>query len=237
MRDREKKGDEVTTPYYEDDHATIYHGDALDVLRQVESESVDAVVTDPPFQLLTRTFEAANNALEVSLIWPVAQELRRIIGRGGLSAVFYDSRALPLALRSFGYAGWTYLRHLTFYRRWGAAHQFQGWMSTSDFVLVFSRGDAPPCFYGPWRHDVYVRDRKEAEPTGHPCQKPLEAVSHLVGNITAERGRVIDPFMGSGTTLVAAAAIGRHAVGIESDERYCEIAARRLRKEIFNRGE
>lgn len=216
---------------------TLYHGDVLDVLSRIESGTIDAVVTDPPFQLLTRTFEAAENVAQVASIWPASMELARVCRAGAVAAVFYDSRALPMALSSFRYAKWVYLRHLTFYRRWGAAHQFHGWMSTSDFILVFSNAGAAPQFFGPWKHDVYVRDKREAETTGHPFQKPMDTVEHLVGNITPPLGTVIDPFAGAGTTLRAAKSLGRKAVGIEIEERYCEIAALRMSQEVLDFGD
>ena len=66
----------------------------------------------------------------------------------------------------------------------------------------------------------------------HPCPVPVELVAKILA-VTSEPVRVCDPFMGSGTTLVAAKAAGRRAVGIEIDERYCEIAAKRLSQETL----
>jgi hypothetical protein len=65
----------------------------------------------------------------------------------------------------------------------------------------------------------------------HPSPKPLKAMQWLVSRFS---GTVIDPFMGSGTTLVAAKNLGRQAIGVEVEERYCEVAARRLSQEVFD---
>jgi hypothetical protein len=72
---------------------------------------------------------------------------------------------------------------------------------------------------------------------GHPNQKPLGVISRLVSTYSVERASILDPFCGSGTTLVAARNLGRSAVGIEIEERYCELAAQRLSHSVFHQRE
>jgi site-specific DNA-methyltransferase (adenine-specific) len=69
----------------------------------------------------------------------------------------------------------------------------------------------------------------------HPCEKPVGLLKWCI-NLMEKPGVVLDPFMGSGTTLVAAKLEGRRAIGIEIEERYCEIAAKRLAQEVFDFG-
>ena len=147
--------------------------------------------------------------------------------------MFYDTRILPLALEAFRRGGWGYLRALTLYRRWGAASKMAGWMSTSDFVLVFAKPGASPKFHAPTKHDVYIKSGPESWDAKHPAQKPLDAVAHIVENVAPPEGVVLDPYAGSGVTLLAAAITGRRAIGIEIEERYCEIAAKRLAQEVL----
>ena len=73
---------------------------------------------------------------------------------------------------------------------------------------------------------------RDADATGHPYEKPLEVMTWIVGMVPADL-TVLDPFMGSGTTLRAAKDLGRKAIGIEINERYCEIAVERLRQAVL----
>jgi site-specific DNA-methyltransferase (adenine-specific) len=72
-----------------------------------------------------------------------------------------------------------------------------------------------------------------SEKNGHPCPKPLGLMRWLVARVSKPNETVLDPFMGSGTTLLAAKDMGHRAIGIEIEERYCEIAAKRLSQEVL----
>lgn len=220
----------MTKPYYSDERVTLYHGDALTVLRELPSASVDAVVTDPPYKL-SQEYGATtdpDNLLAVSSLWPVAPEVYRVAKPGAVCAMFYDTRILPLALETMRNAGWKYLRALTLYRRWGQASLMTGWMSTSDFVLIFAKPGAKHRFHGKPMHDVYVRDKAEPVSFGHPAQKPLEHTRHIVSNVCPVDGIVLDPYTGSGTTAEAALLEGRRFIGVEMVEHYAQVAQRRI---------
>ena len=70
----------------------------------------------------------------------------------------------------------------------------------------------------------------------HPCEKPLSLLGHIVETSTRPGDTILDPFTGSGSSLDAARLAGRKAVGVEKDERYCEIAAKRLSQDAFDFG-
>jgi len=212
------------------DRPWLMLGDCLERMREIPDGSVDAVVTDPPYKISQEYSANADpdNLLAVSSIWPTTAEAYRVCKPGSLMVMFYDTRILPLALAAAQHAGWKYMRALTFYRRWGNACMMNGWMSTSDFALVFYKPGQRPVFNGPAKHDVFVREKKEAESTGHPAQKPLEFVENIVRNVCPEGGVVLDMYSGSGTTGVSCAVSGRAFIGIERDPDYFEIMARRI---------
>ncbi len=93
-------------------------------------------------------------------------------------------------------------------------------------------GVAPDLHLGAKRTTVKGSGRAETE-LGHPCPKPMPWLTWLVGLTSRPGETVIDPFMGSGTTLRAAKDLGRKAIGIEIEERYCEIAVKRLSQETL----
>lgn len=217
-------------PVYQAGGITLHHGDCLAVLRSLADESIDAVVTDPPYKL-SQEYGATtdpDNLLAVASLWPVAPELFRTAKPGAVCAMFYDTRILPLALEVMRDAGWKYMRALTLYRRWGQASLMTGWMSTSDFVLIFAKPGAKPRFHAEPKHDVYLRDKPEPESFGHPAQKPLEHTRHIVRHVCPEGGVVLDPYMGSGTTGEAARLEGRGFVGIETTAHYYQVAVDRI---------
>lgn len=220
-------------PYYESNGITIYHGDARELLTNFAG--ADAIVTDPPYKLSQEygPFVDNDNLNAMTSIVYTAPLMLAACKPGAVAVVFYDNRLLPFGINALQRGGWKYLRTLTLYRRWGAAHKLSGWMSTSDFALVVQRPGTKPKFYGPWAHDVFTKSSPEAQSFDHPAQKPLSFVEQIVANVGGPSSFVLDPYMGSGTTLVAAKRLNLACVGIELEERYCEIAARRLDQEVL----
>lgn len=212
-------------PYYEHGGITIYQGDCLDL---IPSLVFDIIVTDPPYGI-SWTRSAVNGCRDVH---------DGIVNDHDTS--FRDA-ALALAPNKpavlFGSFYAPFPRDL---------RQVLVWSKPGDAGVVGSvtgyRRDAEPVFLvGPWPVRKVARSsvlRSAAEcigiitkQTGHPHTKPLDLMKQLIS--AAPDGVILDPFAGSGTTLRAAKDLGRKAIGIEIEERYCEIAARRLGQEVL----
>jgi site-specific DNA-methyltransferase (adenine-specific) len=214
---RDPPGGSVT-PYYSDDAVTIYHGDCREIATSIEA---DAVVTDPPYGVgMTAFDDDFGVGIEGLLASP-----------GERAAIFMSPR------RCFDFAqsmspSWPVKRMLWMHKRADIAAPWRGWCMNSEAILIADRGGVWP-EQTDYRSDVYEVGPWERG-WNHPNAKPLTVVTDLVRRLT--RKRVLDPFMGSGTTLRAAKDLGRKAIGIEIEERYCEIAAKRCAQEVLSFG-
>ena len=219
------------TPYYDHAGITIYHADCRDVIGELEA---DVVVTDPPFGIdggvgsnrrrgrgdYQATGWEDTPAYIRDVCVPVLVELIDGVGR----VVFTPGTnhlADYVAMRPTKTIGcfWT-----------PAAPGFTAW-GYSTFTPILYYGSDPRAGKGQSPNGRKVLERSEG--VAHPCPKPYPAWRWLVDKASLEGETVLDPFMGSGTTLVAAKNLGRKAIGIEIEERYCEIAAERLAQEVM----
>ena len=194
------------TPYYEQDGITIYHGDCREVLPSLAK--ADLVLTDPPYGIFATGGTWGRKA---DLEWdrePVAN-LDQMLAAGTNQIVWGGNYyALP---PSRGWLVWLKRDSLP---------------STADVELAWTSFDMNS------RLIDQTIAATNAERLGHPTQKPLRVMRWSLGFAPNAR-TVIDPFMGSGTTLEACALLGRRAIGIEIEERYCEIAAKRLSQGVL----
>lgn len=206
------------TPYYNENGITIYCGDCLDVMPKLDV-TFDAVITDPPY-------EKEYNHLYDSLGIISKQSLR--IGGSLLSLCGHSQ--LPYAMESLG-------KHLKY--RWVInLYLPSSWCRMAMGIMVTWK---PILWYvntklSPNRNVIdSCRGLKPSKDTGHPWQQDLAYALYGITNLTDINDIILDPFMGSGTTLVAAQNEGRRAVGIEISEEYCQIAVERLRqKSLFS---
>ena len=191
------------TPYYSDDAVTIYHGDCREVLPGLQP--TDLVLTDPPYpDCFTEEYKYMDGILD-----PLAAvQSRQLVFWSGRAPFPNPYTAVHIWNKNPSNRGAQYER---IFECGGGAHQ-----------KVFT-------FY-------MVNSTVAANMTGdilneHPSQKPVRLLSALL--LHGGGATVLDPFMGSGTTLVAAKNLGRKAIGIEIEEKYCEIAALRCSQEVL----
>lgn len=234
-------------PYYEDETVTLYCGDAIEVMADLPDRSVDAVLTDPPFssggRLETTRAKQARMIRSVKdedwirgdgmstqgFLWFMrlaAMQWHRILTSGGHALAFTDWRMAPNLAAALESADLrqhpTVVWNKTYF---GMGHVFR---NQYELVVDVTAGNPRP----PQRRDVgNVIDCAPIRSKLHPTEKPQHLLRTLLSVVAAPGGVVLDPFAGSGATLLAARDLGAKAIGIEIDERYCEITATRLQQE------
>jgi site-specific DNA-methyltransferase (adenine-specific) len=205
-------------PYYDDGTVTIYHGDCQEVLPTIAP--VDLALTDPPYgvDLAYGKHDDAGGGEYLAWVLGILDTMR------GLAPVVMLTPGIRNA--------WNYPAP-TWALCWGKP----GSPRRSD-LGGFNEWE-PILMYGKRRiYNDFKRlpawNNTTADAGDHPCPKPLQLMRWLVDAGCDGGGTVLDPFAGSGTTLRAAKDLGRRAVGIEIDERYCEIAAKRCAQDVLD---
>ena len=219
------------TPYYQDDYATIWHGDCREILPTLPK--VDLVCTDPPYGIGAARNERGGKRHGKAMVastdygasdWDDATAdadvMRALLGKSTRMVIWggnYYADVLPPM------AGWLVWDKLTGEN--GYADAELAWTDFNAAVRLKQHL---------WKGML----RKGKEERHHPTQKPLEIMSWCIEQADkhGDNNTILDPFMGSGTTLRAAKDLQRKAIGIEIEEKYCEIAAQRLAQEVFALG-
>lgn len=228
------------TPYYEQSGVTIYHGDCRDVLAEWEGLrtcAFDLLLTDPPYGLRqgrTRCGQGVN-----------IPQTGFAVGRAPLPTTDYgedevwdDQRADEAVARARALCRHQVIFGGNYYdlppaRCWLVWDKENGTTDFADCDLAWTNLDRAVRRLTYRWNGMLQQPGREKEPRIHPAQKPEAVIVWAIGLAPSTVRTVLDPFMGSGTTLVAAKRLGKQAVGIEQSERYCEIAARRLQQEAL----
>lgn len=238
------------TPYYytPDGACTIFHGDCRDVLPTLLQGSVDLIVTDPPYGQRWQS-GGRKNRLEpiagddgeldvadlLALALPALRPKRHlyVFGRADLTSLPLGPTAELIWDKMLIGGG-----NLTL--PWAPAHEPIQFAVYEPFPS--NRAAGAGALAARLRRGSIIRCKR---PNGvgmddahvkHPTEKPVELLRQLIEASSVLHETVLDPFMGSGSTLVAAKLEGRRAIGVETEERYCEVAARRLGQEVLALG-
>lgn len=236
-------------PHYDQGGVTIFNADALEMLRDWSSEVVDCIVTDPPYcsgateaarrgkrEATTPESVQARPTIQMDDIGTLGYEwltrrwflfARRFTKPGGHLACFTDWRMAPWVQLMLESAGWR-LTNLIVWDK-GYPGLGAGFRAQHEFIVMASNGQ--PAWYSYDYGNVLKATRLTQ--TDHPHEKPIGLVTKIIKTCTPEQGLVLDPFMGSGTTLRAAKDLGRRAIGIEIEPKYCEVAVQRLAQGVL----
>ena len=208
-------------PYYSKGGIDIYHGDCREVLPGLGD--VDLVLTDPPYGVGLDYGDSVDDSFEAwceLMDWfiPSARDKSSclLVPTSKIEGERYIWINHPPTWRLCWYKGATTTRCAMGWKDW-------------EPVFLWGRGSRP-------QHDHFniPPDQSRRAQSIHPCPKPIRWATWLCARLSEHDQMVLDPFMGSGTTLVAAKTLGRRAIGIEIEEKYCEIAAKRLGQDVFD---
>lgn len=216
-------------PYYEDSSVQIFHADCRELLPHVEA---DVLVTDPPYGINLNT---DNSRFSGGTAGNIAKRGNGVGSAGGRrianDSVPFDPSFLLQHAEDLIVWGWNHYAH----------HLPSGtclvWIKRKDPAFGSFLSDAEVAWMSKG-HGVYCRrdlsNNSISRERSHPTQKPVGLMKWCLGFFP--EGTVLDPFMGSGSTLRAAKDLGRKAIGIELEERYCEIAAQRCAQDVLDLG-
>lgn len=241
----------VLHPFFADELCTVYLGEACAILRQLPTASVDVVITDPPYSSggmmrgdragqsckakyqQTQTereydeFSGDNRDQRSFIVWCSIwlEELRRVTKPGAVIACFTDWRQMPAMTDALQVGGLVWRGVLPWVKK--SYRPCKGrWASQCEYLVWATNGPREmkgPCFPGAYTYSVASEKR-------HMTEKPVDLM-HELCRIAFEPGAVIlDPFMGSGTTLKAAKQHGKKCIGIEITRSICDTAVERLRE-------
>lgn len=221
------------SPYYQDELVTLYHGDCRELAPSFPR--VDLLLTDPPYGVTYVSNHTAGKGVR-----PITNDGTR------LSLALYRS-ILPLIKAD----------HVLWFTRWDAwpdvwAELGQWWPLRG--LLVWDKGSPGMGDLNHWgpsyeliasagtgridgARDGSILRYNAPAPSGriHPTEKPTQLLEYLIGKLQPQT--ILDPFAGSGSTLLAARNLGRTAIGVEIDERYCERMAKRLDRMTLDFGD
>ena len=210
-------------PYYDDGQITIYHGDCRDILPTLEP--VDLVLTDPPYgiEYISGYYKYGNpfSSIVGDDKFPADIAMQLIVIASAGAVIFGTEIALaPLQPDSWliwAKNNWTAgdLKHA-----YARQHEVAGFWAGPNHQFANGRPTT-----------IIQVPRVAPSSLVHPTEKPIALLKQLILHHECET--ILDPFMGSGTTLRAAKDLGRKAIGIEIEERYCKIAVQRLAQEVL----
>lgn len=230
------------TPYYQDDYVTLYHGDCRDIAPSLPKGSIDLILTDPPYGMAFTSGWTASTAVKSDGDRQGARVVRTAFNE--LQHTFHEDMH---ALVFCHWKSWPdfhdHLCHLFAFRNaliWSKGGGGMGdlrheYAKDYEVVLFGARGRGRE-LAGKRTGCILQYARVPASQRNVPFEKPVALLAELIERHSETGHLVVDPFAGSGPSLVAAKKMNRRAIGIEIEERYCEIAARRLSQEVLDFG-
>ena len=233
----------MLVPFYKNDNVTLYHADCMAVMRQMPDESIDLIVTDPPYRCTARGGSGnmggywTNSNAKSGVIFQqndispksYLPEFYRILKDGTHCYIMINHVNLIEMLNTATACGFKFIKSLI----WNKNKQICGrfYMNCFEYILMFRKGASRDInnFSTPDILTVPVNKMKDADGNNlHDTEKPVALMKILIENSSNKGQTVFEPFAGIGATLVASDELGRKAIGCELDEKYCKVIPTRF---------
>ncbi len=203
---------------------TIINGDCLNVLPTVKAASVNFILTDPPYitRYQSRDGRVVPNDDNDRWLKPAFAEMHRVLEKDTFCVSFYGWPQVDKFMHAYRAAGFRVVGHFAFPKRYTSSSRYLRYQHECAHLLAKGNPRYPDSTIGDVIDWTYSGNKL------HPTQKPLSVLLPLVETFSRSGANVLDPFAGSGSSLLAAKMLGRSYTGIELDAKYHAIAARRL---------
>lgn len=228
----------MTAPYWTDGQVTLYHGDCREVLGSLPPQSVDLVLTDPPFFMPASHYQSRvqwqrswGDTSVLAAFWGAVLDLAvPLMKRTGHLATFCNGDSYPVFYPEM-YRRFDAIKCLVWDK--GSIGMGRVWRNQHELIMAARWESSQFTEQGGARSDVIKAKVIQSAERTHPVEKPTALLAPLIEPTTPRGGLILDPFAGTGATILAARVAGRRAIGIETEERYCELAARRLSQGVL----
>jgi len=203
---------------------SIVAGNCLEVMKSIPEQSVDMVLTDPPYMTAykPRSGETVANDSDTGWFAPVMKELYRVLKPDSFCFMFYGWPVADVVISGARAAGFRPVSHLSFVKKYSSYSGYTAAQHETAYLFAKGRPEKPA---------QPLSDVREWKYTGnklHPTEKPVAVLLPLILSFSMPGAIVLDPFCGSGSTLVAAQVMGRRFIGIELDPKHVTTARGRI---------
>jgi DNA modification methylase len=233
----------VLQPFYQDELTTIYCGDSLQLLPLLK---YDVIVTDPPYRLqaggrgekwetrkFTQTMRRRMESIKFISSFEPEMLFKILTEAEWKSGYFFCNKALLAEYLAFCERAKAFCNVLIWKKENVGPMQAQNYLPDIEYIIYASRKGRVWNRTNGHRNYSRVIETPAPRDKTHPAEKPVQVMTRLIANSTTDKSIVIDPYMGTGATLVAAKLLNRRAIGIELKLEYCRIAADRLSQGVM----
>jgi adenine-specific DNA-methyltransferase len=211
---------------------SILNGDCIEVMRQLPADSIDFILTDPPYLVnyCDREGRSIQNDNNAEWLKPAFKEAYRVLRPNSFMVTFYGWNKVDRFMDAWRSAGFYAVGHLVFRKSYASSKRFVRYEHEQAYLLAKGRPALPE------KPIADVIDMPYSGNAIHPTQKPVAALLPLVEAFSQKGRLILDPFCGSGSTLVAAQKLNRRYLGIELDPGHHAAASKRLAATSSSRG-